>query len=59
MGLGYAVWRWGDDLTPRRIRLKLKARRIQKRISRFEVIDGGGGRGGGGGGGDDDPPIYH
>ena len=51
MGLGYAAWRWGDDLTPRRIRLKLKARRIQKKISKFEVIDGGGG--------DDDSSVYH
>ncbi len=52
LALGYAAWRWGDDVSPRRIRLKLKARKIQKKISKFEVIDGGGS-------GKDDPPIYH
>ncbi len=51
MGFGYAMWRWGDDLSLRRIRLKLKARQIQKKISKFEVIDGGGG--------EDEPPMYH
>jgi len=53
LGFGYAAWRWGDDISPRRLRLKMKARKLSKKIAKFEVIDGGGK------GGKDDPPVFH
>lgn len=51
LGLGYAAWRWGDDFSPRRIRLKMKARQTVKKMAKFEIIDGGSDK--------NDPPVFH